>query len=81
VWKIQNNSGACSIIYDKHATPNQPHFYCCDYTLFERAYQVKAYPTLYLVKNSSIIFSHLGLDEASMVELEEAIQKALTPED
>ena len=46
----------------------------------DQSYLVKAYPTLYLVKNGSIIFSHLGFDEAGMDELEQAIQKALAPE-
>jgi thiol-disulfide isomerase/thioredoxin len=47
----------------------------------DQSYLVKAYPTLYLVKNGSILFSHLGFDEAGMDELEQAIQKALMPQD
>ena len=46
----------------------------------DQSYLVKAYPTLYLVKNGVVISSHLGFDEAGMDELEQAIQNALSPE-
>lgn len=36
-------------------------------------YQIKIYPSMYLIKNGQVVYTHLGYSEASMQELEAAI--------
>jgi thiol-disulfide isomerase/thioredoxin len=47
-----------------------------DKTLSEQ-YQVKSYPTIYLIKNGVIIYSHIGYSEDNMKELENIIKSNL----
>lgn len=40
-------------------------------------YQIKVYPSMYLIKNGKVVYAHLGYSEAQMKELEAEILKNL----
>lgn len=40
-------------------------------------YQIKVYPSMYLIKNGQIVYAHLGYSEAQMKELEAKILELL----